>query len=89
MTRLAATVLRRRRLVVVLWTIASVAAVPAAARLSDELSGGGYDVPGSGSQRARQVIARDVLGSKDAKELYVVVPRRGDSGQVDVEVARK
>jgi uncharacterized membrane protein YdfJ with MMPL/SSD domain len=79
---LARAVLRRRRLVVGLWVVAILAAMPLAGRLSDELSGGGYEVPGSDSERARTVLERKVLGSDEAQELFVVVPAELDGRAV-------
>jgi RND superfamily putative drug exporter len=56
--------------------VAVLAAAPAALRLPDELSSGGFDVPGSESQHAKHVIDHE-LGSTRTQELFVVVPREG------------
>jgi RND superfamily putative drug exporter len=84
-------VLRRRRLVVAVWAAALLVALPIASRLSDELSGGGYEVPGSESDRARSVIVDDFDGGERLQSLYVVSlgapgqsPPRGWTERVEV-----
>ncbi|HZO61373.1 MAG TPA: MMPL family transporter [Gaiellaceae bacterium] len=49
MDRLSRFVGRRRRLVLVVWLAAVVASVPFAARQTEHLTAGGFEVPGSGS----------------------------------------
>jgi uncharacterized membrane protein YdfJ with MMPL/SSD domain len=65
-------VLRRRRLVVAIWAVALLVALATSSRLSDELSGGGYEVPGSESERVRAVIVDDFDGGERLQSLYVV-----------------
>jgi uncharacterized membrane protein YdfJ with MMPL/SSD domain len=50
MLRLAGFLARRRRLVVGAWILIVVAALPLAARQTEHLTGGGFDVPGSESK---------------------------------------
>jgi uncharacterized membrane protein YdfJ with MMPL/SSD domain len=50
MIRLASFLGRRRRLVVAVWVLIVVAALPLAARQTEHLTGGGFDVPGSESK---------------------------------------
>jgi len=50
MIRLAGLLARRRRLVVALWILVVLAALPLAARQTEHLTGGGFDVPGSESK---------------------------------------
>jgi uncharacterized membrane protein YdfJ with MMPL/SSD domain len=50
MIRLAGFLARRRRLVVAAWVLVVVASLPLAARQTEHLTGGGFDVPGSESK---------------------------------------
>jgi uncharacterized membrane protein YdfJ with MMPL/SSD domain len=50
MIRLARFLARRRRLVVAVWVLIVVASLPLAARQTEHLTGGGFDVPGSESK---------------------------------------
>ena len=50
MIKLAGFLARRRRLVVIAWVLIVVAALPFAARQTEHLTGGGFDVPGSESK---------------------------------------
>jgi len=50
MKRLAGVLGRRRRLVVAVWAVVVLAALPFAARQTEHLTGGGFDVPGSESK---------------------------------------
>ena len=50
MLRLAGFLARRRRLVVGAWVLIVVASLPLAARQTEHLTGGGFDVPGSESK---------------------------------------
>ena len=59
MLSLDALVHRRRRWVLAAWLVALVAALPLAARQSDHLTGGGFGVPGSQSDRVEQALSRD------------------------------
>jgi uncharacterized membrane protein YdfJ with MMPL/SSD domain len=56
MDRLSDFVERRRRLVVVLWAVTLLAALPFAARQTDHLTSGGFGVPGSGSQKVDKAL---------------------------------
>src|SRR5262245_46635849 len=50
MIRLAGFLARRRRIVVVAWVLIVLAALPLAARQTEHLTGGGFDVPDSESK---------------------------------------
>ena len=50
MIKLAGFLARRRRLVVIAWVLIVVASLPLAARQTEHLTGGGFDVPGSESK---------------------------------------
>jgi uncharacterized membrane protein YdfJ with MMPL/SSD domain len=86
MLRLDALVRRRRLVVLVAWLVVVAAAVPFAMRQSDNLTGGGYEVPGSQSQRVEASVAHDFdLGTR-ATLAAVVVPERAASS-TDVRAA--
>ncbi|HMI72390.1 MAG TPA: MMPL family transporter, partial [Solirubrobacteraceae bacterium] len=96
MLRLDALVRRRRRVVLAAWLVAVAVAVPFAMRQSDNLTGGGYEVPGSQSQRVESSIAHDFDVGSRATLAAVVVPARGASatdmraaiGEVDRAAAK-
>ena len=56
MLSLDALVHRRRRWVLAAWLVALIAALPLAARQSDHLTGGGFGVPGSQSDRVEKAL---------------------------------
>jgi len=66
MLRLAGFLARRRRLVVAAWVLVVIAALPLAARQTEHLTGGGFDVPGSQSKAVGEamqgVFAREANG---------------------------
>jgi len=74
MLRLDAFVRRHRRLVLVGWAVLLVAAVPLAMRQSDNLTGGGFGVPGSQSRAVEQALARDLPEAGRASLGVVLVP---------------
>ena len=77
MLRLDALVRRRRLVVLGAWLVAVAVAVPFALRQSDNLTGGGYEVPGSQSQRVEASVAHDFDVGSRATLAAVVVPARG------------
>jgi RND superfamily putative drug exporter len=77
MLRLDRAVRRRRTLVLALWLVALLAALPFAARQSDHLTGGGYSVAGSQSDRVVQALEDDFAEQGRGTLAAVVVPRRG------------
>ncbi|WP_327469337.1 MMPL family transporter [Baekduia sp.] len=77
MLRLDGLVSRRRRLVLVAWTLVVLAAVPFAARQADHLSGGGFDVPGSQSVAVQHAVERDFDTAQGTTLAAVLVPRKG------------
>jgi uncharacterized membrane protein YdfJ with MMPL/SSD domain len=66
MIKLAGFLARRRRLVVIAWVLIVIAALPFAARQTEHLTGGGFDVPGSQSKAVADsmqgVFAREANG---------------------------
>ena len=59
MLRLDAALRRHRTLVIVGWIVVFAAAVPFALKQSENLSGGGFGVPGSQSREVEDALARD------------------------------
>ncbi len=59
MLRLDALIRRRRGLFLGVWALVVLAALPFAARQSEHLTGGGFDVPGSQSVAVQQAVERD------------------------------
>ncbi len=67
---------RRRWLVIALWIVAFVAAGPALGKLNDRLSQGGFEVPGSESNRVHQTIEAQFQGQFDITDLVVITTDR-------------
>jgi uncharacterized membrane protein YdfJ with MMPL/SSD domain len=67
--------LRRRRAIVLgAWILLVVAAAPLAARQSEHLSGGGYSIPGSGSQKLVARLPGIAPGAQHAMLAGVLAP---------------
>ena len=73
---------RRSRLVIALWVVLLVAALPFAARQTENLTSGGFTVPGSGSAAVDAALA-DFEGAQ-RESLAVVVARREGASVADV-----
>jgi uncharacterized membrane protein YdfJ with MMPL/SSD domain len=84
LARLADRVAGRRRLVVAIWVVLLVLAAPLASRQTERLSGGGWDVPGSESIRAREALEGFRSGEGEALGLFV----EGEPATVRTELAR-
>jgi RND superfamily putative drug exporter len=65
MNRLAGVLGRRRRWVVAIWVAIVVCALPFAARQTEHLTGGGFDVPGSQSLAVSEAVQRDFGSQAD------------------------
>ena len=65
MSRLAGFLGRRRRWVLAGWALVLLLALPFAARQTEHLTGGGFDVPGSDSKAATDLVQRDFGGETD------------------------
>ena len=76
MLRLDGLLRRRRRLVLIAWAAVLIAAVPFAARQSEDLSSGGFDVPGSQSAEVAGALDR-FPGVARAQLAAVLVPAPG------------
>jgi RND superfamily putative drug exporter len=68
---------RHRRAVLGLWLVALLAAVPFAMRQSENLTGGGYAVPGSQSETVRAEVERNYERDSSATLAAVIVPAPG------------
>ncbi|HEV7936707.1 MAG TPA: MMPL family transporter [Solirubrobacteraceae bacterium] len=67
--------LRRQRWVVVgVWLVLVLAAVPFAAKQSEHLSGGGYTIPGSDSQKVLKRLPSIAPGAQQARLASVLAP---------------
>src|SRR5687768_6150863 len=81
MLKLDALLRRHRAVVVVLWVAALAAAVPFAAKQSDNLTGGGFGVPGSQSKAVEDRLAADFPGAERAAMAAVLRPAEGATGR--------
>jgi RND superfamily putative drug exporter len=77
MLRLDALIRRRRGLFLGAWALILIAAFPFAARQSEHLSGGGFDVPGSQSVAVQQAVERDFEQAQGSTLAAVLVPSGG------------
>src|SRR5688572_29865870 len=76
MLRLDRLLRRRKRLVLLVWAVIVLAAVPFAARQSEHLSSGGFEVPGSQSAAVNRALA-DFPGVARAELAAVLVGEPG------------
>ena len=77
MTRLGSFLERRRWLVLAAWVLVLLAALPFAARQSENLTGGGFDAPGSDSKAVTEAVDRDFPTAERASLGVLLVPRQG------------
>ena len=77
---------RHRRLAVLVWLLALVAAAPLAMRQADELTGGGFEAPASDSALVQREIEEGFPGVRGAPLAVVLVPRAG-AGPGDLAAA--
>ena len=68
---------RHRRLVLVAWAIVFIAALPFAARQAENLTGGGFAVPGSQSDAVQSALERDFDATQRAKLGVVLIAHEG------------
>src|SRR3954468_14148502 len=73
MDRLDAFLKRHRRAVLVLWVVLLVASLPLAARQTEHLTSGGFDIPGSGSKLVDSEMSR--FPGAQSEHLAVVLRR--------------
>jgi uncharacterized membrane protein YdfJ with MMPL/SSD domain len=82
MDRLAGLLERRRWLVLAAWLLLLLAALPFAAKQTDHLTSGGFEVPGSQSQVVRENLTRFEGAQSD--QLAAVLARREGASTADV-----
>src|SRR4051794_36563449 len=81
MNRLAGVLGRRRRWVLAIWLLVVVAALPFAARQTEHLTGGGFDVPGSQSR----AVADSMQGVFASEATGIAVLLRAERGAAAAE----
>jgi uncharacterized membrane protein YdfJ with MMPL/SSD domain len=81
MNRLAGVLGRRRRWVLSIWVAIVIAALPFAARQTEHLTGGGFDVPGSQSLVASEALQRDFGAEADG--IMVALEAAPNSSRAD------
>jgi RND superfamily putative drug exporter len=86
MDRLSGFVRRRRTLVLVVWGVLLLASLPFASRQTENLTGGGFEVPGTGSVAVEEQIDR--FEGASSESLAIVLEGDDPAGAVDrVEAA--
>jgi RND superfamily putative drug exporter len=88
MTKLAAFLGRRRRLVLAAWIVTLVVALPIASHQTDHLTGGGFDVPGSQSKAVSDSLQRNFGGSADGIVVLLEAERATSPQQRAAAVGR-
>jgi RND superfamily putative drug exporter len=83
MERLAGFLSRRRWFVVAAWLVLLVAALPLASRQTEDLTGGGFSVPGSQSEQVEQALETGYEGARDGAIAVVLEP----TGEASPEAA--
>jgi uncharacterized membrane protein YdfJ with MMPL/SSD domain len=86
MANLAGVIARRRWLIVGAWLAAVAFSLPLAARQTEDLSGGGFDVPGSESEAVEQAVSGDFERS-DRGRLALVLKPEPDLSPQDARAA--
>src|SRR3954453_19125887 len=85
MDRLAQFTRRHRVPVALTWLALLIAALPFAARQTENLTSGGFEVPGSGSQAVDRGLA--AFEGAQREQLAVVIARRPGAGNAEVNGA--
>jgi RND superfamily putative drug exporter len=87
MARLERFVARRRRLVLIVWAAIVVVSIPFASRQTENLTGGGFETKGSGSQIVSKALPQDF--GLPPEELAVVLDnRKHDTAALDAALQR-
>src|SRR4051794_6758271 len=79
---------RRRRWVLAGWVVVLLLALPLAAKQTDNLTGGGFDVPGSQSKGASEVLEDEFASRADGIAVVFRAPDGADAGQAAAAVSR-
>src|SRR5439155_22726752 len=87
MDRLEGFLRRRRRIVLAAWVVVLVAAFPFTLRQTDNLTSGGFDVPGSGSESVDHAISDFQSAERDQLAVVLAV-KGGDEAAVRRAVER-
>src|SRR5437763_963740 len=85
MDRLDGFTRRHGKLVALVWLALLIAAIPFAARQTEHLTSGGFEVPGSGSAAVERGLS--AFDNAQRSQLAVVIARRPGSGDGDVRQA--
>ena len=85
MDRLDGITRRHGRVVALVWLVLLLAALPFAARQTEHLTSGGFEVPGSGSAAVERGLK--AFDGAQRNQLAVVIARRPGSGAADVRNA--
>ena len=88
MERLEGFVDRHRRLVVVAWLVVVIAALPFASRQTENLTGGGFDVPGSDSKAVVDGVEGDFPDSQPGMAAVLVAHEDAGESQIAAAVKR-
>ncbi len=88
MERLSAFLTRRRWFIVAAWLLVLVAALPLAARQTENLTGGGFSVPGSQSEEVEEVLNADYPGARNGAITLVLEPSRSDDANASAALER-
>ncbi len=88
MDRLEAVVARHRRLVLVAWLVLIAAALPFTLKQTENLTSGGFVVPGSGSEAVDQAIDDFEGAERESLAVVLAVRKDGDDQAVRRALAR-
>src|SRR5215217_4454756 len=88
MDRLEAAVARRRKLVLLTWLVVLLAALPFTLKQTDNLTSGGFVVPGSGSEKVDQAIDDFDQAERETLAVVLAVRKDGDDTAVRRELER-
>ena len=88
MDRLEGFVGRRRRFVLIGWLLLLLAALPFTLQQTDNLTSGGYTVPGSGSEAVNQAIKDFEGAERESLAVVLAVRKGGDAKSVRRAIVR-
>jgi RND superfamily putative drug exporter len=88
MKRLAGFLGRRRRWVVGFWIVVVLCALPFAAKQTENLTGGGFDVPGSQSQKVSEALQEEFGGETNGLSIALDAAPGASAAQREAEIGR-